>query len=61
MIYETLSSFQYGKAPVTLNGQHFYIDKTGKQAPPSKKVIYTNGTYIGEVGSDGTLLMAMEK
>lgn len=54
MLYGTLSSFEYGKAPVTLNGQHFYIDKTGKQAPPSKKVIFTNGIYIGEVASDGT-------
>lgn len=54
MIYGTLSSFEYGKAPVTLNGQHFFIDKTGKQAPPSKKVIFSNATYIGEVGSDGT-------
>ena len=54
MIYGTLSSFQYGKASVSLNGKYFYIDKTGKQAPPSKRVIFTNGIYIGEVAGDGT-------
>lgn len=52
--YESMNSFQYGKVYVSLNGRHFYIDKTGKEARPSILVNYSNGTYTGEVGNDGT-------
>ncbi|MCB0511509.1 MAG: hypothetical protein KDC72_03110, partial [Bacteroidetes bacterium] len=33
---------------VTLNGKDFYIDKTGKETTPSKRITYTNGYYVGE-------------
>lgn len=52
--YGLMNSFQYGKAYVSLNGRYFYIDKTGKEAKPSVLVNFSNGTYTGEVGNDGT-------